>query len=161
MRRKDKLITDPERLHQIISDSPYMVMGLANDNVPYAVPLDFVFDGENIYFHCAREGRKLDMLARNPEVWLLFVNYGGIFSSKADGTACSYSTRFASVMARGRAEIIDDPEQKKHVFKLMMAKIGKEDLPLRPGMLEVTCVVKVNIQEMEGKQSPRVKPAQE
>lgn len=156
MRRKDKLVSDPERLHQIISDSPYMVMGLAENSVSYTVPLDFAFDGRHVYFHCAREGRKLEMLAENPEVSLLFVNYGGIFSSKADGTACSYSTRFASVMARGVAEIVVDPEQKAMALKLMMAKIGKEDLPLRPGMLEATCVVKINILDMSGKQSPRV-----
>lgn len=161
MRRKDKLITDPARLHQIIKASPYMVMGLANENTPYAVPLDFAFDGRDVYFHCAREGRKLDMLAANPQVWLLFVNYGGIFSSGTDNTACSYSTRFASVMAFGEAEIIEDPEQKKQVFKLLMAKIGKEDLPLRPGMLEVTCTVRVNIREMTGKQSPRDKAKQD
>ena len=155
MRRKDKQILDPERLHQIIMNSPYMVMGLAEDSVSYIVPLDFVFDGRHVYFHCAREGRKLKMLAENPEVSLLFVNYGGIFCSKVDGTACSYSTRFASIMARGRAEIVENPEQKLQVFQLMMAKIGEKNLPLRPGMLEATCVVKINIFEITGKQSPR------
>ena len=154
MRRKDKLVSDPERMKEIIQAAPYMVLGLVDGGESYQVPLDFGYDGETLYFHCAREGRKLEALKKHPQVSVLFVDYGGVYTSGKDDTACSYSTRFASVMGWGRAEILDDPEAKAYAFKVLMAKIGRDDLPLRPGMLEATCVVKIRLDELVGKQSP-------
>jgi nitroimidazol reductase NimA-like FMN-containing flavoprotein (pyridoxamine 5'-phosphate oxidase superfamily) len=118
------------------------------------VPLDFGFDGEFLYFHCAREGRKLDLLRKNPNISLLFVDYGGVFTSEKDNTACSYSTRFASVMASGKAVILEDPDRKRRGLAALMEKIGKQGLPLREGMLDLVCVVKVELFDLVGKKSP-------
>ena len=37
---------------------------LGDGGWPYAVPLSYAFDGEKLYFHCAREGHKLDAIRR-------------------------------------------------------------------------------------------------
>ena len=42
---------------------------------PHAVPLGYVYDerGNLIYFHCAREGKKMDFLKKNPKAWGIIV----------------------------------------------------------------------------------------
>lgn len=154
MRRKDKQVTGREEIERIILASPYVVVGFHADFSPYLVPLDFGFDGEYVYVHCAREGRKLDLLRANPDVSLLFVDYGGVLRENGEASACACTTKYASVMARGRAGVVDDNEGKKEAFAAMLGRFGMDGLPFKPGMLESTCVVKIEILEMTGKRSP-------
>lgn len=155
MRRNDKKITDEAELWQIIDDSPYVVVAFKAD-APYAVPLDFSRLDRSIYVHCAREGRKLDMIAQNNEVFLLFVNYGGTFCH-TPGVACGVSTKFTSVMAKGVASLVDDASEKERAFWQMLDKHNIERMPMPQAAVEKTCVFKVDIFEMSGKRNPAAK----
>ena len=35
-----------------------------DDGYPYAVPISYIYDGEKLYFHSARQGHKLDAIGR-------------------------------------------------------------------------------------------------
>jgi len=159
MRRKDKQVSDPGELEEIIKSAHYVVVGFQTGAEPYMVPLDFVFDGTYVYFHCAKDGRKLDLLRAQPEVALLFVDYGGIFGGGKDNTACNYSTKYRSVMARGKALVLEDFEDKKMALSVFMTKFELGHLPFKEKMIDATCVVRVELIELVGKQSP-VKPKQ-
>ena len=43
------------------------------DGRPYGVPVSTVLDGEALYFHSAKEGRKIDCLRRSPAVHIVCV----------------------------------------------------------------------------------------
>lgn len=154
MRRKDKQVSGEEELGRIILASPYVVVGFHAESSPYLVPLDFGFDGKYVYVHCAHEGRKLDLLRENPDVSLLFVDYGGVQKESGGTNACACTTKYASVMTRGRAGIVDDNEGKKEAFSAILRRFGMDGMPFKSGMLERTCVVKIEILEMTGKRSP-------
>ena len=68
MRRTDKEITDREAIDGIIGGCQVLRLGLAQDDVPYIVPLSFGYDGSAFYFHTALAGRKLEMIGANPRV---------------------------------------------------------------------------------------------
>ena len=72
MRRTDRAVTDPAEILRIVGESKILHLGLFDGQYPYVVPLHFGFefaDGRLIlYAHCAKEGHKLDLIRRNPNV---------------------------------------------------------------------------------------------
>ena len=152
MRRNDKQVTERETLLSIIDQSPYVVIAFAG-KAPYAVPLDFSRLDEHIYVHCAKEGRKIDLMREDSRVFLLFVNYGGLFCH-TPGVACGISTKFTSVMAVGEAAMLDDVAEKEKAFQAMLAKHKIDPLPIPPKALDKTFMFKVKILDMSGKQNP-------
>ena len=152
MRRNDKEITDKEALFAIIDQSPYVTMAFSGA-APYAVPLDFSRLADHIYVHCAKEGRKIDLIRENNLVFLLFVNYDGIFCHTT-GVACGLSTKFTSVMASGEAFLVEDLTEKAQAFAAMLVKHKSEPLPIPPKALDKTFMFKVKILDMSGKQNP-------
>ena len=71
MRRSDREITDEQELLQVISECDVCRLALNDEEVPYILPLNF---GEEVsggrlylYFHGAAEGRKYDLISRDPQ----------------------------------------------------------------------------------------------
>jgi len=68
MRRKEKEITNRPEIDTILKGAQVCRLALARENEPYLVPVFFGYDGSRLYFHTAREGRKLDFVAANNRV---------------------------------------------------------------------------------------------
>ena len=65
MRRKRQALS-MEEIAAVLNRGTAGVLALSGDDgYPYAVPISYVFDGDKIYFHCARAGHKLDAIRRN------------------------------------------------------------------------------------------------
>ena len=62
MRRADKEIVDREELHRILDEAMAMRLGLLDGGRPYVVPLNFAREGDDLSFHAAKAGHKLDCL---------------------------------------------------------------------------------------------------
>lgn len=66
MRRKDREVTDPGKIREIIAACDCCRLGLCDNGRAYIVPLDFGFaeqDGHyTFYFHSAKEGRKIGLI---------------------------------------------------------------------------------------------------
>ncbi|MBA7530072.1 hypothetical protein ES705_22275 [subsurface metagenome] len=98
MRRSDYQITDKQELLDILKQAEICRLALADRDEPYIVPINFGIeftDPLNLYFHCAREGRKLDIIERNHKV---------CFEVEVDAKlhpgskACGWSMRYRSVI---------------------------------------------------------------
>ena len=62
LRRKKQALSIEESA-AILDRGTSGVLALAGDyDYPYAVPISYVYDGEKLYFHCARSGHKLDAI---------------------------------------------------------------------------------------------------
>ena len=68
LRQAKREVTDRSEVDAIILKASICRLGLVDEGKPYIVPMNFGYDGECLYFHCAREGRKIDVLRRSPEV---------------------------------------------------------------------------------------------
>ena len=70
MRRSDREIADKSEIIRIIEKCDVCRLALSQNNAPYIVPMSFGYEyADNkltIYFHCAKEGRKLDIIRENP-----------------------------------------------------------------------------------------------
>lgn len=72
MRRRDREITDISVMESIIRDSSVCRMGLCDGDRPYVVPMNFGYRDGKVYMHSALEGKKLDIIRKNPDVCLEF-----------------------------------------------------------------------------------------
>jgi len=70
IRRKEKAIDEEEQL-RILNRALYVTIAMCNNNIPYLVTLNFVLDNDQkcIYFHCAKKGKKIEILEKNNLIW--------------------------------------------------------------------------------------------
>lgn len=154
MRRKEKEIKDIGELHEIIREAGVCRLGLAVNNTPYVVPVNFGYDvGENcLYFHCAKEGRKLDMIRQNNTV-CFEMDIDMKISSK-EKAACNWSTAYRSVIGYGEAYILENFDEKKKALDVIMKQYSPaSSFEYNPASVEKVAVVKIAITGMTGKKS--------
>ena len=74
MRRVDREVTDRLQIKSIIEQAKIVHIGMIDESRPYVVPMQYGFefiDGKlTLYVHCAKEGRKLDIIKKNPSVFI-------------------------------------------------------------------------------------------
>ena len=112
LRRKKQALSQ-EECTAVLNRGTSGVLALAgDDDYPYAVPISYVYDGEKLYFHCAKAGRKLENIQQNPHVCLTFAKVRLV-----DGE--NFTTRYESVIAEGTAAIIEEETEKRHALQLL------------------------------------------
>src|ERR1700712_5959754 len=55
------------QIETLLKELPVGRIGCHADGITYIVPVNYVYDGANIYAHSAK-GMKIDMMRKNPEV---------------------------------------------------------------------------------------------
>jgi nitroimidazol reductase NimA-like FMN-containing flavoprotein (pyridoxamine 5'-phosphate oxidase superfamily) len=158
MRRKDKEIAGRARLEKILARARVCRLAMTADGpqgpVPYVVPVFFACRDGRLYVHCAREGRKLDLLARNPRVCVEVDELRAILPAEKP---CAFSSLFRSIIASGTAVQVRDPRAKREALDLLMAKYAGRrtgsGFEFSDATLENTAVLEITMEEITGKQS--------
>ena len=154
MRRKDREITDTIRIADIISRCICCRIGFYDDGEVYIVPLNFGYEARDntyvFYFHGAREGRKIDLIQKNPHVGFeMDTNYA---LTEAD-MACGHSARFQSIIGSGTVSIVSELEEKKLGLSLLMEhNTGKREWDFDEKMLNAVAVFKLVVTKMSCKE---------
>lgn len=91
---------------------------LGDEDYPYAVPLSYVYFKEKIYFHSAKAGHKIDAIMKNPKVSFSVIDEDTIVSEE-------YTTYFRSVIAFGKARIVEDAERLE-AFQALVEKYSAD-----------------------------------
>jgi nitroimidazol reductase NimA-like FMN-containing flavoprotein (pyridoxamine 5'-phosphate oxidase superfamily) len=148
MRRKDQEITDIAAIEDIIHKAQVCRLGLSENGRPYIVPLCFGYKDNTFYFHSAREGKKLDIIRKNNNVCFEIDIDQELVKGKK---ACNCSMKYRSVIGFGRAEIIDDIEQKRRALNIIMQNYFEGLFRYHQESIENTVIIKVEIESMTGK----------
>jgi nitroimidazol reductase NimA-like FMN-containing flavoprotein (pyridoxamine 5'-phosphate oxidase superfamily) len=118
---------------------------------PYVVPLNFVYHEGHLYFHCAAEGRKIDLLRSNRRVCFELDHQESIVPGPS---ACAWGTRYRSVIGTGEAVmVLDEAEKRKGLSCLMQKYAGNSDFRFSDRELRAVVVFRIEIHEMTGKSS--------
>lgn len=151
MRRSQNEIAKRTIIDEVIRSCDVLRVGMSVDNIPYIVPMNFGYDEKSFYCHCAREGRKLDMLAVNPNVCFELDTDHNLVAVGEE--ACKWTMTYTSVMGMGTMTTVTDPAQKAHALNLIMAQYGGKtsgyEYPDK--MLEATVILRLDITEITGK----------
>ena len=150
MRRRDKQITDPEQIDAILRRARFCRLAMCDGDRPYVVPMCFGRDGSTLYLHCAREGRKLDVIRRNPNVCFEVAVDTEIVSAPE---ACRWSFKFRSVIGEGAASIVDEPAGVREALAVIMRQYSDQEFAFPDDAVSRIAIIKVDIHTMTGKQS--------
>ena len=120
------------------------------EGLPYLLPFNFGYENGIIYFHSSRIGKKMEILTHNPNVCVEFsTDYLLRFQSEKVG--CSYTMKYRSVLAYGKVEFNEDPEQKIQIMNIVMKNYASAEFTYNPpSMNEISCWI-VKIDKLEGK----------
>jgi nitroimidazol reductase NimA-like FMN-containing flavoprotein (pyridoxamine 5'-phosphate oxidase superfamily) len=150
MRRKELEITDREELRAILERARVCRVALCDGDRPYLVPLSFALDGDDLVLHSARQGRKLEILRRNPAV--CFEVEEGVSLAHAP-TACDFNWRFRTVIGHGQATFVEDLPERGRLLGLFVPRYGAPPGALPAHEVAATCVIKVRVDQLTGKRS--------
>ena len=68
MRRKDRQVFGKD-IEDILINGEYGTLSTIGDNgYPYIVPLNYIYYNNSIYFHCAKDGHKLENIRQSNKV---------------------------------------------------------------------------------------------
>lgn len=151
MRRKDREIKDFDEILQIIRQCDSCVLALNDDGFPYMVPLNFgmnIEDGQlYLYFHCAMQGKKLDLIRKdNRATFEMDCDHNFILYDERMSCTMGYS----SVIGHGLIEFVED-EKKYEALKVLMRQYHAEDFLFNTDMIKVTTVLKMKVLDVTGK----------
>ncbi len=151
MRREEKEIKEIEQISKVIKKCQVCRLGLAQDNVPYIIPLSFGYDGSTIYFHTAKKGRKIEILSVNNKVCFEFE--AGVEIVEDIANPCSWSFSFQSVVGFGTAEELSSHDEKIKGLSQIMAQYSDKNWTFKNISLKNLRVWAIHIETMTGKQS--------
>ena len=150
MRRSEKEIVDHSQIEAIIKCALVCRVALCDDGQPYVIPVNFGYDDGCLYIHSAPEGKKLDILKRNPKVAFEVDIDHALVAGK---TPCSYTFDYRSVVGFGTAAILRNlSEKRKGMNAIVSHYAGSEDIYPDDALAKVT-VVRIEISSMAGRQS--------
>lgn len=153
MRRTDRA-QDRAFALSLIDRCTHGVMAISTgEDTPYCIPLSFVRVEDTLYFHCARQGRKVELLRRCPRVCVTFVGEDRPFFQEPS----SYSTYFQSAVVTGTAREITGPEEKTAALLALCRKVTPEDAGEEKFQraiarsLEITAVWSIQMEDISAK----------
>ena len=155
MTKRERQITDPKQIEAILDASKVLHLGLAVDNEPYVVPLNYGYTMEDgklvIYQHGAQRGKKLDMIRSNPRVFFEMdcdrVPFDGVMP-------CQYGMVYSSIMGRGLAHIVEDVEEKKKAMTILMKTQTGKDFTFEDRLVSMVAVIRIDVAEYTAKHRP-------
>ena len=128
MRRSEFEVKDEAAIEALLAECEYGTLSLVDDGEPYGVPVNFVWFGGCICFHGSREGRKAEVIAKNPKAAFSAVKPYSLIPSHFSDTraACPATQFFASVHMAGTVTIVEETSEKCGVLNAMMQKLQPE-----------------------------------
>jgi len=151
MRRTEREIKDSDEIIEILQKGEICRLGFSVANVPYIVPMNYGYSDGRLFFHSAKEGRKIDMLRENDRVCFEVEVDTRIVQKQQ---ACRWEMKYRCVMGTGRiCEIQDNDEKKEGLSVIMNHYLKKDSWTFIDESVDKIVVLKVDINEMTGKKA--------
>jgi len=154
MRRTDRQVNTKEALFDILKAGKIIQIAFIDNDEPYIVTMNYGFiwnsdDKIRLYFHSANEGRKIEIIKKNPRVCFSISICDPFVAGER---ACNYGMKYRSVVGYGKIRIVEDNEEKLSGLNLLMDQYtGKSDWNYEDEMLKKTTVSCLEVEQISGK----------
>lgn len=152
MRRKDREITDKDRIEAFIKNEQILRIAFYDEGDIYIVPVNYgyLYDGKyTFYFHGAKAGRKYELAKSTPCVGF---EIDGNYSLLEGETACDFSAAFQSVIGTGKLSLTEDSSEKAVGLNLIMEQVtAKKEWHYSREMLEAVAVFRLDVNKLSCK----------
>jgi len=144
-------IKDRKEIDEIINDSLICYVGSVDGDKPYVLPFNFAYDGSSIFLHSANAGKFHEVLDNNRNLCITFNIENEVFY-RHEHVACSWGMKYKSVIVRGKAEYVNDFDEKVKIMNMIMKKYaGKDDFTFNSPAIKNVKVICIDITEVSGK----------
>lgn len=119
-----------------------------DDGYPYTIPISYTYDNQQLFFHSANEGHKIDAIRNNAKVSFCVIDQDDVIQE-------TFTTHYRSVIVFGRAAIITDPNQRQLALESLVRKYSPDFL--EKGQQEIrqawdhVSIIAVTIEHKSGK----------
>lgn len=151
LRRFKQQLSEEESRAILFRGTSGVLSLLGDDGYPYGVPLSYAYDGQKLYFHCAKEGHKIDAIRRDYKASFCVIDQDLVVPE-------SYTTYFRSVIAFGKVKILSSQEEMRQALEKLAIKYAPEDSPSHREKVfaqewNSLCVLEMEIQFLTGKEA--------
>ena len=156
MRRKDREVTDFQTMVDIMSRCRVCRLALNDGEVPYLLPVNFGMEVQGgtvtLYFHGAAEGRKYELMRKDPRAAFEMDCETVLCSDRAAGN-CTMASQ--SGIGRGRIAFLEG-EEKVRALDILTAHYHPEGFDYDRSVIPATTVYKLTVESMTGKIRPKL-----
>lgn len=148
MSNPERIVSEPDEILAIIKTHSICRIALNDESSPYIVPVNFGYEYQDgcwtIWFHGARTGKKMRLLRKNPAI---SVEIDGDHRLITAEEACDYSYGYTSIIASGKAAIVQDRGEMTHGLDMIMRQAAPgKSFSYRDDMMKAVCVVRIDCQ---------------
>ena len=152
MRRKEREITDPKEIDDIIERADVCRIALSDNNIPYIVTMNFGYrKGKNpaLFLHCAAKGKKTDIIKKNNlACFQMSIDHKLVETH----VRCNCGMQYKSVVGMGRISFITKNEDKIEALNILMKHYhGQDGHQFKKAHVNTTTVLRLDIDEISGK----------
>lgn len=153
MRRKDREISKINELLDIMGECRVCRIATQDEEGLYIVPLNFGYQYDSghlvLYFHSAKEGRKVNAFQKSPQAAFEMDCGHRLVEGKA---ACEYGYAYKSIIGNGRISLVEDTGEKKQALSLLMKQQTGKEFAFDDAAAESVFVFRLDVQSFTGKQ---------
>jgi hypothetical protein len=150
MRRRDRALSEAEARETMARADFGTLATVGADGWPYAVVVNHVLDGDQLYFHSGNAGHKLENIAFDERVSFSAVAQARILPEQV-------TTRYESAVLFGRATRVEEPAEKHRALELLGRRFCPEAMAAVAAEIHKdgprTVVVRIAIERLTGKAS--------
>lgn len=157
MRRKDREITEPNEIYEVMKQCEVCNVAFYQENYPYVIPLNFGVSYKNgnfkLYFHAAKEGTKLELMKQNNHV-AFSMDHGHNLVMGSNGTC---TMEYESVCGNGILKLLPE-EMKVMALDSIMEhyRANEEEMQYPELVLKMTEVLELEVNEITGKRRKKM-----
>ncbi len=152
MRRIEKSMNLDEVMKRLDEASHGILCVHGDHGYPFGVPVSYSVWNDKIVVHCASEGHKIESIKKDEKVSFTIVLKDEIDQSR-------FTTDYESIVAYGRAKILDDLDDKKAALLTLIEKYSPDFIEGGKKYIQAsaakTCVLLVEIESITGKRSKK------
>ncbi|EPR34517.1 Pyridoxamine 5'-phosphate oxidase-related protein [Alkalidesulfovibrio alkalitolerans DSM 16529] len=152
MRKALREIKDQGEIEALLRRGQVIHLALNAAEGPYVVPMNYGYEDGVIWLHCAREGTRLDLLARDPRAgFSVLVDYAVVSAQ----SPCEATAHYASVCGWGKLRVVEDEAEKRKGLSVITRQLLPGVAPEFPdAALAATCVLALSPDMLTGKRNP-------
>jgi nitroimidazol reductase NimA-like FMN-containing flavoprotein (pyridoxamine 5'-phosphate oxidase superfamily) len=148
---KNRPLTFKPELESIIRKCDVCSLAMVDENnKPYVLHMNFGYKDDQIFFHAAKTGKKIEILKKNPDVCVAFSTDHELRYVNEE-VACSWGMKYRSVLAYGRIVFIDDHDEKVEALNIIMSNYSDQEFSYNKPAVEEVQPFKLMIEKLDGR----------
>ncbi len=149
IRRIKQKLSEEESIEILKKGQSAVLAVLGDDDYPYTVPINYVYENGKIYFHGAKQGHKLDAIKKHDKVSLCVIDHDELVKDEL-------TTYFRSVIVFGRARILTDEKETYNAAEVFGLKYNEDKEKVDNEIQrewKALCCVEITVEHISGKEA--------